>query len=236
MRYISLRYYERTIVVVSLLFISVSIQCVFSSNMYSLTNGQRTISQECVPKRQRQVDITVVSIVCDRQQISDGGGGDDYYSMNSEYNNNNNNDNDDGGYYINKPTCYAGDLGKVAVEFTIKNELPYNSTIYLSMRTYSYGRSALIRNRTDVCSYPNLSFIGKDGFVYDSSEIGSLCPLRSNVNYLLLTSFTIPELSKRDSYIEFTPDLILRFHSTEDVGSPLDWVCRNWYIGRIFHQ
>jgi len=123
--------------------------------------------------------------------------------------------------YTNKPTCVAGDLGKVAIGFSIKNEMPYNSTIYMSMRTYSYGKSATISNRTDLCTYPNLGFIGRDGFLYLASESGSLCPLRSDVHYLLLTSFTVPELSRRDSYVEFTPDLMVWFYASPEVASPV---------------
>jgi hypothetical protein len=98
---------------------------------------------------------------------------------------------------------------------TIRNELPYNSTIYLSMQAYYYGRTATIRDRTDVCSYSNLGFIGNDGSFYQSTEGNSLCPLRSDVPYLLLTSFTVQQLP-RDANLEFTPDLIMWFYATPE--------------------
>lgn len=89
------------------------------------------------------------------------------------------------------------------------------------MEAFSHGRSVTIRNLTDICSYPSLGLVGKDGFYYEASESGSLCPLRSDVHYLLLTSFTVPELFHRDAYVEFVPDLMLYFHATADSQSPM---------------
>jgi hypothetical protein len=83
------------------------------------------------------------------------------------------------------------------------------------MQAYYYGRTATIRDRTDVCTYSNLGFLGNDGSFYHSTEGNSLCPLRSNVPYLLLTSFTVQQLS-RDSSLEFTPDLIMWFYATPE--------------------
>ncbi len=74
------------------------IHVVMSSGMYSLTNGATTISQECIPRRQRQVDVTEISIVCDYQASEDN---DDATSQRFSYS--------------NKPTCLSGDLGKVAI-------------------------------------------------------------------------------------------------------------------------
>ena len=91
----------------------------------------------------------------------------------------------------------------------------------MSMRAFSHGKSVILRNRTDVCSYPNLGFVGKDGFYYAASETGSLCPLRSDVQYLLLTSFTVPTLSQWDAYVEFVPDLVVDFYATPDDASPM---------------
>ena len=88
------------------------------------------------------------------------------------------------------------------------------------MKAYSHGKGVTIRNRTDVCSYPNLGFVGNDGFYYGASETGSLCPLRSELEYLLLTSFTVPALSHHDAFIEFVPDLMVDFYATPDVSSP----------------
>lgn len=89
------------------------------------------------------------------------------------------------------------------------------------MVAISHGRNLTIRNRTDVCSYPNLGLVGKDGFYYEATEEGSLCPLRSDVHYLLLTSFTVPELFHRDAIVEFVPELMLFFHATPDDNSPM---------------
>jgi hypothetical protein len=89
------------------------------------------------------------------------------------------------------------------------------------MEAFAHGRSIRIRNQTDVCSYPNLGFVSKDGYYYEASESGSLCPLRADVHYLLFTSFTVPELYRRDSYVEFIPDLMLFFHATADTNSPM---------------
>lgn len=99
--------------------------------------------------------------------------------------------------------------------------MPYNSSIYMSMEAFSHGRSVPVRNRTDVCSYPNLGLVGKDGFYYESSESGSLCPLRSELHYLLMTSFKVPELFHREAYMEFIPDLMIFFHATADSNSPM---------------
>jgi hypothetical protein len=104
---------------------------------------------------------------------------------------------------------------------TVKNQLPYNSTIYLSMEVFSHGRSMRIYNRTDICVYPNLGIISKDGFYFEATESSILCPLRADVHYLLLTYFTVPELYRRDSYVEFIPDLMLFFHATADSSSPM---------------
>jgi hypothetical protein len=95
----------------------------------------------------------------------------------------------------------------------IRNELPYNSTIYMSMESYHNGKTAIIRERTDVCSYSNLGFVGNDGVYYQLSE-GNVCPLRADVHYLLLTSFTVQDMSQRGR--EFTPDLVVVFYANED--------------------
>ena len=67
-----------------------------------LDNGATTISQECLPRRQRKIDVTEVSIVCDHQQADDD-------QSQSEDNN------DDRISYTNRPSCMTGDLGKVAI-------------------------------------------------------------------------------------------------------------------------
>ncbi|KAG7352707.1 hypothetical protein IV203_008755 [Nitzschia inconspicua] len=174
-----------------------------SSDMYPLATGATTTYQGCIrQRRMRKVDVTDVSIVCDRIVSND----DDQLR----------------GYnYYNKPTCLAGDVGKLAIAFTLKNEMPYNSTIYMSMEAFSHGRNVTIQNRTDVCSFPNLGFVGKDGVYYESSENGGLCPLRSDLHYLLLTSFTVPELFHRDAIVEFIPNLMLLFYATGDPSSPV---------------
>jgi hypothetical protein len=77
---------------------SVQIVVSSSSNMYSLANGATTTYQGCIPKRRhRQVDVTDVSIVCDHI-VSD-----DDDQMHHGYS------------YYNKPTCLAGDVGKLAI-------------------------------------------------------------------------------------------------------------------------
>jgi len=68
-----------------------------------MENGATTISQECLPRRQRQIDVTEVSIVCDHQNQDD------------DRNEDNNNNNDDGISYTNSPSCMTGDLGKIAI-------------------------------------------------------------------------------------------------------------------------
>jgi len=70
-------------------------------------NGATTISQECLPRRQRAIDVTEVSLVCDHQQADDD---DDDDQSQSEDNNN-----DDRISYTNRPSCMTGDLGKVAI-------------------------------------------------------------------------------------------------------------------------
>lgn len=87
-----------------------------------LTNGAAAISQDCIPRRQRQVDVTEVSLVCDHQasysssSYGDGSDGDQNGSDDQG------DHDDDYSYrdvsYANKATCLAGDLGKVAIGCT----------------------------------------------------------------------------------------------------------------------
>ena len=81
---------------------------VSGSTMYSLENGATPISQDCMPRRQRHVLVSEVSIVCDSQvadENNNNGGDDDAYANNNmqRYS------------YTNKPTCVAGDLGKMSI-------------------------------------------------------------------------------------------------------------------------
>jgi hypothetical protein len=246
---------------VCIFFFPYTVQFVLSGGtMYSLENGATPISQDCMPRRQRQVQVSEVSIVCDYQAAEESNNnGDD--NANGNYYNNNNMQRYS---YTNKPTCLAGDLGKMAINckkffcdgwkladswyfgslysqfpfrsintVSVKNGLPYNSTIYMSMRAFSHGKSVILRNRTDVCSYPNLGFVGNDGFYYAASETGSLCPLRADLPYLLLTSFTVPTLSHWDAYVEFVPDLVVDFYATLDESSPMVGCVETGSLARV---
>lgn len=193
-----------------------------------MENGATTISQECLPRWQRKIDVTEVFLVCDHQNAGDDQSGDN---------------NDDSISYTNRPWCMMGDLGKVGIGFTLRNDLPYNTTVYMSMQTQYHGRSATIRNRTDICSYSNFGYIDeRDGTFYSpsfhddddnqneddensdsssSSSSSSLCPIKTGVHYMLLTSFTVQESSSRKSNWEFTPDLSMLFFLSDDESSPL---------------
>ena len=53
---------------VCILFLAYTIEMVLSgSTMYSLENGATPISQDCMPRRQRHVQVSEVAIVCDSQ-------------------------------------------------------------------------------------------------------------------------------------------------------------------------
>ena len=73
----------------------------------SIENSATTISQECLPRRQRKINVTEVFLLCDSQN----GTGDDQ----SENQDNNNDDDDDRISYTNRPSCMMGDLAKVAI-------------------------------------------------------------------------------------------------------------------------
>ena len=126
------------------------------------------------------------------------------------------------------------------IAVTVRNELPYNSTIFMSMKTHYYGRSATIRNKTDICSYSNFGVVDdSDGSFYSqsyngnvdnnddddegggSSSSNSFCPIRTGMHYMLLTSFTVQEVSSRNSNWGFTPDLTMAFFLSTDEFSPL---------------
>jgi len=201
-----------------------------------MENGATTISQECLPRRQRKIDVTEVFIVCDHQNNNNDGeddrsedGGDDVFNT-------------------NKPACRTGDLAKVAIGFTVSNNLPSNSTIFVSMKTHYYGRRATIRNRTDVCNFANFGYINDgDGSFYspnnydddndngdensgdggdddeaDSGRVNSLCPIQTSVHYMLFASFTIQESSssRKSNWQEFKPDLSASFYLSTDESSP----------------
>ncbi|VEU37432.1 unnamed protein product [Pseudo-nitzschia multistriata] len=186
-----------------------------------MENGSTTISQECLPWWQRQIDVAEVFLVCDHQS-GDGEDGDDQY------------------YYTNRASCRTGDLGKVALGFTVKNQLPYDSTLFVSIKTHYYGRSATIRNRTDVCSFSNLGYINADGAFYssgsnnddngdadDGGEGGDgsgnpLCPIQAGMHYMLMESFTLQDssASRTSNWQEFKPDLSVSFYLSSDESSP----------------
>ena len=77
----------------------------------SMENSAATISQECLPRRQRKIDVVEVFLVCDTQN----GNGDDKSGDNSGDDNSNNDDDGDSISYTNRPSCMMGDLAKVAV-------------------------------------------------------------------------------------------------------------------------
>lgn len=122
---------------------------------------------------------------------------------------------------------------------TVRNELPYNSTIFMSMKAHYYERSATIRNRTDICGYSNLGYINDEDGSFHSQSYGNnndeydgfrnaLCPIQTGVHYMLFTSFTVQDLSssspssyRKSSSWEFKPDLSMSFYLTEDTSSPL---------------
>lgn len=74
--------------------------------------GAQIISQECLPRRQRQVIVKEVSLVCDHIVSDDD---DDDAAAVDDDNINGNNQNNNGFTMYNKQTCLAGDLGKVAI-------------------------------------------------------------------------------------------------------------------------
>jgi hypothetical protein len=105
---------RRLIVSLCILLSALSMEVVLSSSgsLYSLSNGATTTYQGCIPRRrQRQVDVTDISILCDRVFSNDDDG------------------NQVQGYsYFNKPTCLAGDVGKLAI--ACKSwQLPENTLI-----------------------------------------------------------------------------------------------------------
>ncbi len=87
-----------------------SIRCVVSNaGLPYLSNGATIISQDCLPRRQRQVDVTEVSLVCDHH-ASNNDDADDSNGNSYNYNRDVS--------YTNKRTCLPGDLGKVAIGCT----------------------------------------------------------------------------------------------------------------------
>jgi hypothetical protein len=89
-----------------------SLRCVISnaaSSLPYLSNGATIISQDCLPRRQRQVDVTEVYLVCDHQaattddDTNEGDGNGNNYNYNRDTS------------YTSKATCRPGDLGKVAI-------------------------------------------------------------------------------------------------------------------------
>mmetsp|Transcript_3450 Transcript_3450/g.8315 ORF Transcript_3450/g.8315 Transcript_3450/m.8315 type:complete len:388 (+) Transcript_3450:297-1460(+) len=199
-----------------------------------MENGGTTMSQECLPKRQRKIEVDEVFVVCDHQNNNDG---EDDGSEDAS------NEGDDDFAYTNRPSCRTGDLGKVAIGFTVRNELPSDSTIFVSVKTHYFGRSATIRNRTDLCSFSNLGYVNdEDGSFYnpnnnyidgnedsgdggddDSLNGNDLCPIQDGVHYMLLESFTVEELSssRKSSWQEFKPDLTVSFYLDADDSTPL---------------
>mmetsp|Transcript_9342 Transcript_9342/g.27870 ORF Transcript_9342/g.27870 Transcript_9342/m.27870 type:complete len:179 (+) Transcript_9342:351-887(+) len=71
-----------------------------------MENGGTTMSQECLPKRQRKIEVDEVFVVCDHQNNNDG---EDDGSEDAS------NEGDDDFAYTNRPSCRTGDLGKVAI-------------------------------------------------------------------------------------------------------------------------
>jgi len=186
----------------------------------SMENSAATISQECLPRRQRKIDVAEVFLVCDTQN----GDGDDQ----SEDNGGDNNDDDDGDRvsYTNRSSCMMGDLAKVAVGFTLKNELPSNSTVWISMQSHYYGRSTTFLNRTDVCSSSNFGYVDesygsfhspsyKDDNDNDIENYGG-SSMRTDMHYMFLASFTVKEFNTRNSNWKFTPDLSIEFSLSDD--------------------
>ena len=98
---------ERTALAAGLLVAATSIRCVVSNTtLQYLKNGGTTISQDCLPRRQRQVEVTDVSLLCDHLANDDSTDDDSnhYYYRDVSY--------------TNKVTCLPGDLGKVAIGCT----------------------------------------------------------------------------------------------------------------------
>jgi hypothetical protein len=101
------------------------------------------------------------------------------------------------------------------------------------MKSHYYGRSATILNRTDICSHSNFGYIDEsDGSFhspsyyndndndienYGGSGISNgLCPMRTDMHYMFLASFTVQELRSRNSNWKFTPDLSVAFFLSDD--------------------
>ena len=122
------------------------------------------------------------------------------------------------------------------IAVTLKNELPSNSTVWISMQSHYYGRSTTFLNRTDVCSSSNFGYIDEsDGSFHSLSynndndndnnndnsndndngnyieNYGGTSGMRTDVHYMFLASFTVKEFNTRNSNWKFTPDLSIEF-------------------------